>query len=684
MSGGLQSGDSRNASEPTVFSEHPIVIRPEIVKLHCRKSALSRLRRILGSFFAAVFLATTASGSAADRPNIVWITCEDLSADLGCYGDAYARSPNIDRFAAEGVRYTHCFSHAGVCAPSRSGIITGMYPCSIGSHNMRSRTLLPSEVRCFPEYLRKAGYYCTNNSKTDYNFDTPAGIWDENGKDAHWRNRIGDQPFFAIFNFTTSHESQIRASEAVYRRNTARLTKDQRHDPAKATLPPYYPDTPAVRRDWARYHDNITAIDYEFADRLKELEDAGLADDTIVFFYSDHGRGLPRGKRWLYDSGVHVPLLIRWPKRMRSTATNSELLLPGGVCNDLVAFVDLAPTVLSIAGIDIPANIQGQAFLGGAKAAKPREYVYAARDRMDERIDLIRMVRDRRFKFIRNYEWWKPYAQNISYMNEMPTMIEWRRLAAEGKLRGPQQLFLAPQKPREELYDCEADPYEIRNLADDPSHKETLARLRAEHERWSDEIRDLGYLPETSLSSFQRPGGRWRDNSEMKNAGQRIYALWKIQFDADWAQSHDPASIIHGYLVVRSARDYGPGLTALRVRCAEFLGGPWRDLPEAGDMLLHAIRSSELNVRIAAAQSLVEVRRADGGVIDMATLAVARPIYIEGLQSENPALRHAAALAIDALGRNATVFLPEVEAMLEVDDSYAALVGKYIIATRKP
>jgi len=261
--------------------------------------------------------AASALAPRAAKPNILWITCEDMSPDLGCYGDTYARSPSIDRLAGESVRYTHCFTHIGVCAPSRSGIITGMYPPAIGSQHMRSTTVLPSGVRCFPAYLREAGYYTTNNSKTDYNFSAPKDTWDESSGKAHYKNRPQGKPFFAVFNITVTHESQIRAGEKAYEKNTARLTADQRHDPAKATLPPYYPDTPVVRKDWARYHDNNTAMDYEVADRLKELDEAGLADDTIVFFYSDHGRGLPRGKRWLYDSSVHVPLVVRMPEKLR-------------------------------------------------------------------------------------------------------------------------------------------------------------------------------------------------------------------------------------------------------------------------------------------------------------------------------------------------------------------------------
>ena len=619
----------------------------------------------------------------AAQPNILWLTCEDMSADLGCYGDKYSHSPTIDRLAAEGTRFTHCFTHIGVCAPSRSGIITGMYPCSIGSQHMRSKTVLPPEVKCFTQYLREAGYYCTNNSKTDYNFTVPPDAWDESSGKAHWKNRGKDQPFFAIFNFTVTHESQIRAPQKAYERNTERLTADQRHDPAKAPVPPYFPDTPVVRHDIAQYYDNITAMDYLVADKLQELEEAGLADDTIVIFYSDHGAGLPRAKRWLYDSSVHVPLIVRWPEKLRAAATKSDKLKPGTVRDDLVAFVDLAPTALSIAGVEIPAVMQGQAFLGAAQAEKPREYVYGARDRMDERVDMIRSVRDKQFKYIRNYQWWKPYAQNINYMNEMPTMQELRRLSAEGKLTGPQLPFMAAQKPREELYDCLTDPHEVNNLAADSQHAATLARLRSAHEAWVDEVHDLGFLPETSLQSFLRQGPRWRENADMRNAAQRIHALWRIQFDPDWAASHDPASIINDMLAVKASRDFGPGLTAIRVRCAEFLGGPWKDLPRAADMLLNASRSSELPVRIAAVQSLIDLRRQADGTVDASSLKLARPAYLEGLASENAAVRHAAALAVEALGPQAAEFLPAVRAMRQIDKEYAARVADAILASHK-
>ncbi len=452
-----------------------------------------------------------AHAQGAVRPNILWISAEDLSPDLGCYGDVYARTPHLDKLAREGARFTNAFAVSPVCAPSRSSIITGMYPTSIGTHHMRSQGVPPPQVKCFPEYLRAAGYYCTNNAKTDYNFPAPVTAWDENSGRAHWRNRADkSQPFFAVFNLMVTHESQIRADEETYQKNTAALTDAERHDPTKATLPPYYPDTPLVRRDWARYHDNITAMDKQAAALLRQLEEDGLAENTVVVFWGDHGRGLPRAKRWVYDSGLRVPLLVRWPGKIR----------PGTVSENLVSLFDLAPTVLSVAGVKPPAYMQARAFLGAHAATAPRDYVFAHRDRMDETYDRIRAVRDTRFKYIRNFEPGKPYAQFIGYGELMPTLSEMRRLHKEeaalmgqGKLPDlltpAQRLFFKPEKPAEELYDTVADPHEINNLAGDPKHASTLTKMRHALVDWQKETNDLGAVPEADLIARWRPGGVW-------------------------------------------------------------------------------------------------------------------------------------------------------------------------------
>jgi uncharacterized sulfatase len=442
------------------------------------------------------------------RPNILWLSCEDISPDLGCYGDKYAVTPNIDKLAAEGARYTNAYAHTGVCAPARSGIITGMYPTTIGTHHMRCQGVPPDEVKCFTEYLRAAGYYCTNNSKTDYQFAPPITAWDESSRDAHWKNRAKGQPFFAVFNFTTSHESQIRNKSKGMRKRLLSLKPHERHDPARAVLPPYYPDNTTVRKDWAQYYDIITLMDKEVGKALAELEKAGLAEDTIVWFWGDHGRGLPRGKRWIYDSGIHVPLIIHVPEKWRKLAApaNPDAFKPKTVNEDLVAFIDFAPTMLSLAGVKIPSHIQGQAFLGKQKA-KPRKYIFAARDRMDEAYDLIRAVRDKRYKYIRNYMPHLTRGQDINYMNQMPTMKEMRALNAAGKLEGPQKQYFEPTKPLEELYDTLTDPHEVKNLAKDQKYKDVLARMRKVHTEWVVETSDIGLIPEPEFDEMKRPRG---------------------------------------------------------------------------------------------------------------------------------------------------------------------------------
>jgi N-sulfoglucosamine sulfohydrolase len=461
------------------------------------------------------------------RWNILWISCEDTSPTYGCYGDSYAVTPNLDRLATEGARYTNAFSVYPVCAPSRSSIITGMYPATIGSHHMRSLAVPPPEVKCFPEYLRAAGYYCSNNAKTDYNFNgasaAPLSAWDESSGKAHWRNRDKDQPFFSVFNLLTTHESQYRDPSPLTQKLVAALP--QKHDPAKAPVPPYYPDTPVVRRDIANYYDTVTAMDGQVAALLKQLDDDGLRDNTVVFHWGDHGWGMPRGKRWLYDSGTKVPLIVRWPGTIPA----------GSTPDDLVSLFDLGPTALSIAGVPIPKHMQAQAFLGDQKA-KPRDYCFMARDRMDETYDMMRSVRDKRFRYTKNYFPGRPYAQFIQYMEEMPTMKEMRTANKAAMLNGPQgegkpltpaqAKFFAPEKPKEELYDSIADPHEVNNLADDPKFKPQLERMRAAHEQFMKQTKDLGEVPEAELVERMRPGGKWQKTEPpvLKRDGKLISA----------------------------------------------------------------------------------------------------------------------------------------------------------------
>lgn len=433
---------------------------------------------------------TPAASRAADpkRPNIVWIMGEDMGPELGCYGDPNAITPNVDRLAREGARFRRCFTHAPVCAPSRSGLITGRYPTSIGTHHMRSTLLKPPPL--FTDSLRSAGYtvcWPTRSAfgKTDFNFNLPPRAFDVVDD---WTKAVPKGPFFGFYNITTSHESQIRAPAEKLHKNLARLKPSEHRSPAKVRVPAYYPDTPVIRRDLANYYDLVTAVDCAVGDVLAALDRAGVADNTVVILAGDHGRGLPRAKRWVYDSGTHVPLIIRWPGH----------IAPGTVRDDLACFLDLPATTVALAGVPVPEAFQGRVLVGPNAGPEPR-YVFSARDRMDERYDRIRSVRDRRFRYVRNFHPELPYAQRIAYMEEMPTMREWRRLHAEGALNPAQDHFFAPAKPKEELYDEDADPDEIHNLADDPKYAAQLAELRAALDRWIAETHDLGAVPEREL-----------------------------------------------------------------------------------------------------------------------------------------------------------------------------------------
>jgi len=463
-----------------------------------REECAMRRRSFLKSGLASAALLAAAGRGATTplpRPNILWLSAEDISPDLGCYGDGYATTPHIDALARKSVRYDRAYSHSGVCAPSRSGIITGMYPTAIGTHHMRCSGVPPAGVKCFPEYLRAAGYYCTNNRKTDYQFEAPRSAWDESSDRAHWRNRPQGTPFFSVVNFTVCHESQVRsrAPELLAR---IEALGDDRHDPAEVDLPPYHADTPATRRDWAQYYDVITLMDKEVGQVLAELDGEGLAEDTIVWFWGDHGRGLTRGKRWLYESGTRIPLLIHVPEKWRDWVRPGDpSSLAGGTRDDLVSFIDFAPAMLSLAGVPIPEHMQGQAFLG-REERPPRTYVYGARDRMDETYDLIRAVRDKRFRYLRNYMPYVSYAQEIEYMDLMPMAQDLRRLHREGQLDEAQARWFAPRKPLEELYDVDADPHEVNNLAEAPAYREDLLRLRRAHETWMADTGDVGLIPE--------------------------------------------------------------------------------------------------------------------------------------------------------------------------------------------
>ncbi len=465
-------------------------------------------------------LAWTAT-ALEDAPNILWLTSEDNGPELGCYGDKYAVTPHLDGLAKKSFKYLNAWSTAPVCAPARTTIISGMYPPSSGSEHMRSETSLPSQFKMYPKYLREIGYYCTNNKKEDYNLTKGEGVWDDSSNKAHWKNRKPGQPFFSIFNYTISHESKIRNEIKP---------ENKIHDPAKAPVPAYHPDTPETRKDWAQYYDRLTMMDAEVGAALKELEEAGLADDTIIFYYGDHGSGMPRSKRWPYNSGLHVPLLVHVPAKYAYLAPKAY---EAGTSTDrMVGFVDLAATLLSTVGIKPPAHMHGSAFMG-AFEEKERKYNFGFRGRMDERFDMLRVVRNKRYIYMRNYMPHRIYGQYIDYMFKTPTTRVWKEMYDAGKLNEAQAKFWQT-KPVEELYDLENDPDEINNLADSPEHQDILKELKGAQLHLAHEIRDIGFLAEYEI--HKRAVGM--TPFEM-GQNSRLYNVSKVIAAAELASSFD-------------------------------------------------------------------------------------------------------------------------------------------------
>lgn len=584
------------------------------------------------------------SWSAENRPNVLWITWEDISRDLGCYGNEYSISPHVDQLAKEGVLYTRAWSNAGMCAPARATLITGMYPPSTGAMNMRSEVTLPDHIRGYPEYMRNAGYFCSNHVKLDYNWVPHEETWDV--IDSDWQNKGWDlrepgQPFFTVVNITDTHSSQLYyRGEERYQNRLERLTADEIHDPDKAPVPPYYPDTPDVRKDLARYHDNITYADKLVGDILAKLEADGLADDTIVFFYSDHGRGMPRSKGWLFQTSLRVPFIVRFPEKYQHLAPG----VPGTQSDRMVSFVDFAPTLLSLCGINIPNHMQGKAFLG-KQAVEPRRLAYAYRDRMDERIDLIRAVWDGKYKYIRNFRSNLPWFhhQTRNYPHKQGSYRDLHKFYAEGKLNEDQAQFMTLSRPREQLFDTEADPYELNNLAHSLEHKTILLRMREELSRWQHEILDLGFFPESQWWTRFGGDGDQVDRHSLVREQPELYPLSEIMHVANLvdqgeaALPEQSAYLNHENPVIR--------YWALQGIIAQGIFGR----PAMPKLRLILKDDVQIN-RIEAAHALCALGETKAGL----------KFLIEALNHPQPLIALPAANALDHLGDAATPVLPDI------------------------
>ncbi len=539
---------------------------------------------LCGFFFALAPLQ-----AAQTRPNILWLVGEDASADwFGCYGNKRATTPNIDALAKQGFRYTHAYACTPVCAPSRSTWITGRYAVSMGTQPMRSRFSIPlGSIPYYPDQLRKAGYFAANFRKTDYNIgDRPdSSPWNATADNA-WTRRAEGQPFFQILNFEDSHESKAFGD-----------VESTRHSPDGIVLHKYHPEDPLLRKNYAKYEDAVENLDTKVGQALARLEAAGLAEDTIVIFNTDHGGVMPRSKRWLYNSGTHCPLIIRIPEKFKHLWPATS---PGATVDRLVSFVDFPKTWLALAQAEIPGSMQGRVFLGAGAEPEP-DCVFGFRERMDERFDSQRSVRTKQFVYIQNEMPNVLWGQNLEYLWKMAAMQAWEKAHLEGRTDSVTGRFFGT-KPAEELYDTQADPDNIHNLAGDPAHRATLDAMRAQLSEWRSAIRDTGLLPEGERA--RRAAAHRLTIAEMA-ADPALYPLEKYLASAGLAlrAPHNPENE-QALITLTKDRDSGQrywGAYGLLLRKTKASPNP------ASSSALESLLADECpEVRCVAAWALIE------------------------------------------------------------------------------
>ena len=480
----------------------------------------------------AILLCSTASAAESDRPNILYIALEDITPMMGCYGDAYAKTPNFDKLAEEGIRYMNAHAVAPVCSVSRSSIVTGMYPSTIGTMHHRSGGVpAPAFLKFVPNLMSDVGYYTTNH-KGDYNivgmkYDKQA----KKGGDTPWRSRPDkSQPFFSKIDFGECHSSVTKTSEdVIVQARLNRLRPSDFHDPDKAPIPSYHPDDPVFRKAWARYYDAVTQVDYRAGEVFAALKEDGIWDDTIIIVWADHGVGMPRGKHTAWEQGTHVPLIVRFPEKYQHLAPARS----GAVLDDLVCLMDMAPSVLTLAGIAPPEYMQGRALLCKGDA-QVREFLVAVRNRLDTRTQFVRSIRDKRYRYMRHFYPQRPYAPYETYQWEAPIYDRFQQLALAGQLKGPQAEYAQRFKAVEQLYDSERDPEMVHNLAGDPAYAELLKQMRQRLHDWMIETRDLALVEEREL--YERAKGRslWAVGQELDNY-ERILETANLQLHGESA-----------------------------------------------------------------------------------------------------------------------------------------------------
>lgn len=446
-------------------------------------------------FLSTLIFFSYLNSFSQESPSVIWIVCEDISPFIGVYGDPIVRTPNIDQLSSESERFNRVYTTAGVCAPSRSAFITGMYPMSIGTQHMRTlnenpaakipgiplkySAVLPENVKAFPEYLRAQGYYTSNNSKEDYQFIAPVTVWDESSPAASYINRNDNQPFYSVFNLARTHESQMMVQQ-----------DSLGYDPEDMVVPQFLEDTEITRKDLALLYTRIEEMDSDLGEIISQLKKDGVYDNSYIFFFSDHGGLMPWTKREILERGTHIPFMVKYPKGKNR----------GKVNNELINSVDFAPTVLSIAGIEPPKHMQGQAFIGKYKSQTKNNYVYAARDRFNIKYDRVRSVSDGTFRYVFNFETKKPKYMDLRFRKGIRTMKEILEHKAEGSITNPYLLdWFNETKPQEELYYTQKDPDEVHNIADNPEFSTKKEELKKALFDWIEKVGDLSEVSEVEM-----------------------------------------------------------------------------------------------------------------------------------------------------------------------------------------
>ena len=573
------------------------------------------------------------------QPNILWITCEDLSPILGCYGDRVANTPNIDLFAQNAVRFTNAYASAPICTPARSSLITGVYASSMGTHHLRGVVPKSDKIKCFTEFLRERGYYCTNNVKEDYNFITPEEAWDESSDSAHWRNRKPEQPFFSVFNFMVTHQSQTRYGIEKLNEINSTLDEKDRINPDDVEIPPYYPDTPIVRNNIASLYTQVHIMDKKFQEIINQLEEDGLRENTIIFFYSDHGTGLPRGKGYLHDTGIKVPLIIEFPEKYKHYSPAKA----GTFSDELVNFIDFPPTVLSLTGIDPPKYMQGNPFLGQYRK-NSNDYVISIRDRRDEVLMFSRSIRTDKYHYIRNFLPHRPRMQRNFYSEITPIRQELRRLDNLGLLQSNEDWLMEDSVPVDELYDTETDPHELNNLAQEAEHLEIMELLKRNLFSWMVETKDLGLVPEYEMIEKSKGGAPYdtfSGNFDPKpildlvdKIGRGKQHIGSFNFAL---QSSNPVYRYWG----------ATGLAALG-----------QNAVESKELLQSTLNDPVPYVRFAASEAICNIGYPRKGV----------EILSKGLDSESVVNQLHASQILMAVGKNAAFALPKMK--IAIDNLY--------------